>query len=224
MRSVEDRQAVARLHRGGQVGAEAVLEVTHAVQSDSRTPRGFGVAACGSLAACRRLGSPRRARPSGPPCGPPAWSGSPAPPASAYSAGVEVRWFALRRADAARAARRPPAAEGAARLRPAPDPGAGPQAGVGARRWPTWSPTWWSTPATTWRTSEAVPALLDALGPLLDVPGVFVLGLQRLLRADAAQPDALPAARRRPAQHPHADRLPQRRAAGRLRAAAAGAT
>ena len=35
---------------------------------------------------------------------------------------------------------------------------------------------------------DAVPPLLDALGPLLDVPGVVRARLERLLRADPAQP------------------------------------
>ena len=72
---------------------------------------------------------------------------------SAYAAGVEVRWFALRRVTLPVLPAGHATAAGAAPLRPAPDAGPGPQARLGARRWPTWSPTWWSTPATTSPTS-----------------------------------------------------------------------
>ena len=49
--------------------------------------------------------------------------------------------------------------------------------------------------------AAAVPVVRDALGPLLDAPGRLRLRLQRLLQPDAAQPAALPAARRRAPQH-----------------------
>ena len=47
---------------------------------------------------------------------------------------------------------------------------------AGCRGWPRWSRTWWSTPATTSRTRDAVAFVLRSLGRLLDVPGVFVWG------------------------------------------------
>ena len=46
----------------------------------------------------------------------------------------------------------------------------------GCVSWPAGSPTWSSTPATTCRTRKAVPAVVQALGDLLSVPGVFVFG------------------------------------------------
>ena len=57
---------------------------------------------------------------------------------------------------------------------------------VGARRWPRSSPTSSSTPATTSPHRDAVPAAAARRwSRCWSVPGVFVLGLQRLLRADA---------------------------------------
>jgi predicted MPP superfamily phosphohydrolase len=44
---------------------------------------------------------------------------------------------------------------------------------------------------------EAVPSVLHALEPLLELPGAFVFGLQRHLRAGAQEPGAVPAARHR---------------------------
>ena len=42
--------------------------------------------------------------------------------------------------------------------------------------WPAWSPTWWSTPATTWLIRRPCPPWCSRLGDLLSVPGVFVFG------------------------------------------------
>ena len=50
---------------------------------------------------------------------------------------------------------------------------------------------------------ESVPVVLDALGPLLDVPGVFVFGSNDYFSPTPAQPAALPAARRRHPPHRH---------------------
>ena len=50
---------------------------------------------------------------------------------------------------------------------------------------------------------DALPVVLDALGPLLDVPGVFVLGSNDYYAPTARNPLCVPAARRRPPQHPH---------------------
>ena len=54
---------------------------------------------------------------------------------------------------------------------------------TGCARWPASSRTSSSTPGDNLAHVEAVPAVLDALGPLLERPGAFVMGSQRLLRA-----------------------------------------
>ncbi len=49
---------------------------------------------------------------------------------------------------------------------------------------------------------DALPAVLDSLGPLLDVPGVFVLGSNDYFAPTLRNPAPLPAPRRRQPQHP----------------------
>ena len=51
---------------------------------------------------------------------------------------------------------------------------------------------------------DAVPVVTEALGPLLDRPGVFVFGSNDYYSPTRAKPVALPAARRRQPQHPGA--------------------
>ena len=151
-----------------------------------------------SLSACGRARCAARATsdasvPAAPSLGGGAVAGA---AALAWAAGYEVRAFRLRRVEVPVLApgQRPlrvlhlsdlhlmPGQRQEARVGARPGrPGAGP--GRRHRRQPG-SP-------------EAVPAVLDALGPLLERPGAFVMRLQRLLRADAEEPGALPAARAR---------------------------
>ena len=134
---------------------------------------------CGSLApavaplgvwhACRRRARSRSGRRRVPPA---RW---PRSAALAYSAGVEVRSF---RCAGSRCRCCPPGAPPAAVLHVSdlhltPSQGASRR---GCARWPTSSPTWWSTPATTSPTATRCRSCSTRLGPLLDVPGVFVLG------------------------------------------------
>ena len=70
------------------------------------------------------------------------------------------------------------------------------------------SPTWSSTPATTSRHRDAVPVVLEALGRLLDVPGVFVFGSNDYYAPTLRNPVALPAPRRRQPQHQRRPQLP----------------
>ena len=119
-------QLVARLDRGGQVGAQAVLEVTHPAIVAAWPPWSRG-AACGSLACLPRA----------PACA--ACCGR--PPGCRLAAAAGLGYAAGSRCAGSRCAGRrcrccPPGhapAAGAARQRPAPDPHPAPQAGVGAR-------------------------------------------------------------------------------------------
>ena len=88
----------------------------------------------------------------------------------------EARAYTLRRVDVPVLPPGQPPAAGAAPQRHPHDAGPAPQAGAGCAASPPSSPTWSSTPATTWRTATRCRSCCDASAPLLDGPGVFVLG------------------------------------------------
>ena len=100
-----------------------------------------------------------------------------------------VRAAAVHRAGAAAGQR---AAAGAAGVRPAPRARPAHARSNGCAASPRSTPTSSSTPATTSPHLDAVPALLRAMEPLLDVPGRVRHGVQRLLRAESEEPGALP--------------------------------
>ena len=159
---------VARLDRGGQVGAQTVLESTHAVH-------------CGSLADVTLTRIPARPRVARAGPGRGRWRRA----GLASYAAWEARAYTLREVTVPMLPPGHAAAAGAAPQRHPHGTRTSAQAGVAARRWPTSRPTWSSTPATTSPTCARCRSVLDALGGLLDVPGRLRVRLQRLLRADA---------------------------------------
>ena len=171
---------VARLDGGGEVRAESVLERSHA----GRLWQPWGMPLIRVLSAAS-LGA-----------GAAAGAGL-----TAYAA-WEARQYTLRRVEV------PLLPAGARPLRVLHlsdihmTPGSAPQAGVAGRAGDAASPTWSSTPATTWRTPPRSRWCATRSVPLLDVPGVFVFGSNDYFSPTAPQPAALPAARRRPPQHP----------------------
>ena len=196
---------VAGLHRRGEVGPQLILECCHrsilpcppgrrAPAPDpadqitdrpraGRLPRSVAGRARqrhGTIVGCDHEPS----RPSGPrPC----WAGQP----SRTARSTERNWFALRRCDVPVLPAGRGAAAGAAHLRRAPDARPPPADVLGQVAGRPGSPTWWSTPAIPSPTREAVEPFLDALGPLLDRPGVFVYGSNDLYLAGAEEPAAL---------------------------------
>ena len=114
----------------------------------------------------------------------------------------ESRAFTLRCADDAGPARRRPAAAGAAPQRHPHDAEPVAQAGVGAGRWPTSSPTWSSTPATTWPTSTRCRRCSTRSGHCSTCPASSCSAPTTTSHRSLRNPAALPPARRRLAQHP----------------------
>jgi predicted MPP superfamily phosphohydrolase len=95
--------------------------------------------------------------------------------ALAYAAGVEVRWFALRRVTVPVL----PPGHGPLRVLHVSDLHLTPSQGrkqAWVRRLADLEPDLVVNTGDNLAHHQAVPALLDAFGPLLDVPGVFVLG------------------------------------------------
>ena len=66
---------------------------------------------------------------------------------------------------------------------------------------------------------EAIGPLLDSLGPLLDVPGVFVYGSNDLFSPEAEEPGEVPVADKRGRARAHEPDLPWEKLGGELTAA-----
>ena len=179
---------VARLDRGGEVGAETVLESTH----DRH---------CGSLAAWPPPRALRR-------------SAASAPLAGLATLGVRRRGGPRLHAAAGRRSRCCARARRRCGCCTSRDlhltPGQRRKQDVGARPGPARARPGRRHRRQPRPTATRCPSSSTRSAALLDVPGRLRVRLQRLLRADAAQPAALPAPRRRQARTPTSPQLPWR--------------
>ena len=116
--------------------------------------------------------------------------------ALAYASLIEARWYTLREVTVPVLPAGQDPLRDPAPLRPAPDARAAHEESTGSATSRRSTPTSWSTPATTGPPRGDARRCCDALEPLLARARRVRPRLERLLRADAEEPGALPAARR----------------------------